>query len=133
MSSQKHSFKKPFEHIDRYEECTWLGNDTPIYEDRYTAIFNDKFPCVEGHKLFIPKKNDPEYIGKSYGLAYDYGNKWIKEGKMKGFNVGMNIGICAGQTILWPHIHFIPRHEGDSDPKGGIRHAHPAADHQQHY
>ena len=52
---------------------------------------------------------------------------------MKGFNVGMNIGKCAGQTIMWPHIHFIPRHEGDSPKKGGMRHAHPSADHYEYY
>ena len=59
--------------------------------------------------------------------------QWIKEGKMKGFNVGMNISECAGQTIMWPHIHFIPRHEGDAPKKGGMRYAHPGADHKEHY
>ena len=63
---------------------------------------------------FIPKKNTSEYIGQSYGLAYQYGKTGLKQGKMSGFNVGMNIGVCAGQTIMWPHIHFIPRHEGDA-------------------
>ena len=37
---------------------------------------------------------------------------------MMGFNVGMNIGLCAGQTILWPHIHFIPRNKDDYEGDG---------------
>jgi diadenosine tetraphosphate (Ap4A) HIT family hydrolase len=45
----------------------------------------------------------------------------------------MNIGLCAGQTIMWPHIHFIPRHEGDADKPGGLRYAHPGADHKEYY
>ena len=133
MQSEKPIYKKPFETIDNYEESTWMGNDTPFMETEYTGVFRDKYPCTPGHTLFIPKKDTPEYIGQSYGLAYEYGNKKVKEGKMMGFNVGMNIGVCAGQTILWPHIHFIPRHEGDAEHVGGMRYAHPSADHNHYY
>jgi|TARA_B100001778_G_scaffold154982_1_gene127327 diadenosine tetraphosphate (Ap4A) HIT family hydrolase len=133
MPSLKHTFKKAYEKIDRYEESTWLGNDEPIFENKHTAVFKDLYPCVKGHTLFIPKEDTPEHIGESYKLAYFVGNEWIKEGKMKGFNVGMNMGVCAGQTIMWPHIHFIPRHDGDSKEIGGMRHAHPGADHRKHY
>ena len=45
----------------------------------------------------------------------------------------MNIGLCAGQTIMWPHIHFIPRQNGDADSIGGMRHAHPGANHTKFY
>jgi len=110
-----------------------MGNDTPIFENEHTAVFNDKYPCVDGHTLFIPKKNTPEYVGQSYALAHRYGQDWIKEGKMNGYNVGMNIGLCAGQTIMWPHIHFIPRHDGDAEHVGGMRYTHPEADHKHYY
>jgi len=133
MPSKKSTFKKAYEKIDCYEESTWLGNDTPIFENDHTAVFKDKWPCVKGHTLFIPKQNTPDSIGESYKLAYYCGNEWIKEGKMSGFNVGMNIGECAGQTIMWPHIHFIPRHENDAEHHGGIRYAHPGADHKKYY
>ena len=127
------TYKKPYEKIDRFEESTWMGNDTPIFQNENTAVFRDRYPCVPGHLLFIPKHDTPEAIGESYKLAYYCGGEWIKEGKMKGFNVGMNIGECAGQTIFWPHIHFIPRHEGDAEHYGGIRFSHPGADHREHY
>ncbi len=133
MPSKKHIYKKPFEAIDRFEESTWMGNDTPIFENEHTAVFKDKFPCVKGHTLFIPKHDTPEAIGESMKLAYYCGREWVKAGKMNGFNAGMNIGNCAGQTIMWPHIHFIPRHENDSKVKGGIRHSHPGADHKEYY
>jgi diadenosine tetraphosphate (Ap4A) HIT family hydrolase len=133
MQSKKPIYKKPYEKVDHYEESVWLSNDTPIFETEFTAVFRDRYPCVEGHTLFIPKKDTPEYVGKSYELAYQTAQDWVTEGIMAGYNVGMNIGNCAGQTIYWPHIHLIPRHEGDADKKGGMRYAHPGADHKEHY
>jgi len=133
MQSKKPIYKKPFEPIDNFEESTWMGNDIPFMETKFTAVFRDRYPCVKGHTLFIPKKDTAEYIGKSYSMAYQYGKDKINSGEIAGFNVGMNIGNCAGQTIMWPHIHFIPRHEGDAKQKGGIRHAHPGADHYEYY
>ena len=133
MPSKKPIYKKPYEKVDHYEESVWLSNDTPIFETEFTAVFRDRYPCVEGHTLFIPKKDTPEYVGKSYELAYQTAQDWVAEGIMAGYNVGMNIGNCAGQTIYWPHIHLIPRHEGDADKKGGMRYAHPGADHREMY
>jgi diadenosine tetraphosphate (Ap4A) HIT family hydrolase len=133
MPSRKPIYKKPYEKVDHYEESVWLSNDTPIFETEFTAVFRDRYPCVEGHTLFIPKKDTPEYVGKSYELAYQTAQDWVAEGIMAGYNVGMNIGNCAGQTIYWPHIHLIPRHEGDADRKGGMRYAHPGADHREMY
>ena len=133
MQSKTPIYKKPFEPVNFFEESPWMGNDKPIFEDENTAVFRDKYPCVKGHTLFIPKLDTPEAIGESYKLAYYCGNQWVKEGKMQGFNIGMNIGECAGQTVFWPHIHFIPRHSGDAEKKGGMRHAHPGADHTEKY
>ena len=133
MPSKKPIYKKEYEHVDHYAESIWMGNDKPFMETDYTVVFNDRYPCVKGHTLFVPKKKSAEYIGKSYALAYDYGQKKIEKGEMTGFNVGMNMGIDAGQTIMWPHIHFIPRHKNDADKIGGMRHAHPGADHTRYY
>ncbi len=133
MQSKKSIYKKPYEKVDSVDESVWFSNDTPIMETDFTFVFNDRYPCVEGHKLFIPKENNAHFLGRSYGLAYDYGNEQIKKGNIKGFNVGMNIGLCAGQTIMWPHIHFIPRKDKDAKHIGGMRHAHPGADHKRYY
>ena len=133
MPSKKPTYKKPYEKVYHYKESVWLSNDTPIFETEFTAVFRDRYPCVEGHTLFIPKKDTPECVGKSYELAYQTAQDWVAEGIMDGYNVGMNIGNCAGQTIYWPHIHLIPRHDGDADNKGGMRYAHPGADHKEYY
>ena len=136
MPTAKPKFKKVYENIDSYEECTWLSNDKPIFENNFTAVFNDKYPSVEGHMLFVPKKNSADYIGESYKLAYSWGDEWIQEGKINGFNAGQNMGKCAGQTVMWPHIHFIPRHDGDSDLKkqlNGVRIAHPNGNNRHFY
>ena len=55
MQSKKPIFKKEYEPVDHVEESVWRGNDTPIMETEYTYVFNDRYPCVEGHKLFIPR------------------------------------------------------------------------------
>ena len=133
MPSQKPIYKKPREHIDKFEESTWFENDNPIFENQNTAVFKDLYPCTCGHLLFIPKSRDPNAIGESYKLAYYCGEEWVKEGKMQGYNVGMNIGQCAGQTIYWPHIHFIPRKTNDAEHPGGIRYSHPGGDHNEYY
>ena len=133
MPLKKPIYKKEYQPVDSVDESIWLSNDTPIMETDFTFVFNDKYPCVEGHKLFIPKENNSHFVGMSYGLAYDYGNEQIKKSKIAGFNIGMNMGIAAGQTIMWPHIHFIPRHKNDAKEIGGMRHAHPGADHKRYY
>ena len=133
MQSKEPIYKKPYENVDFVDESVWFSNDAPVMETDFTYVFDDRYPCVKGHRLFIPKENNAHFIGRSYGLAYDYGNELIKKGKIEGFNVGMNIGVCAGQTIMWPHIHFIPRRTGDAKSKGGMRHAHPEGDHSHYY
>jgi diadenosine tetraphosphate (Ap4A) HIT family hydrolase len=135
MPSKKPTFKKPREVIEYYEECTWLGNDTPMFQNKKVSVFYDRYPVVKGHLLFVPKKNDVTHVGEAYKLAFYCGEQWIKEGKMDGFNIGQNIGKAAGQSIMWPHVHLIPRHNGDCDKNtnNGIRLSHPKGDHKEYY
>jgi diadenosine tetraphosphate (Ap4A) HIT family hydrolase len=59
-------------------------------------------------------------------MAHDYGTKMVQSGDCDAFNVGMNCGIAAGQTVMYPHVHLIPRRRGDmNDPAGGVRHVIP--------
>ena len=51
MPSKKPTFKKPREVIDYYEECTWLGNDTPMFQNEKVSVFYDKYPVAKGHLL----------------------------------------------------------------------------------
>jgi diadenosine tetraphosphate (Ap4A) HIT family hydrolase len=98
------------------------------------SVWNDRFPVTPGHLLWIPKQNNIEHIKITYGAAFDHGQQQIKESKWAGFNIGQNIGLAAGQTVLWPHIHLIPRHKGDCEPgRNGIRLSFPNGDHKEYY
>ena len=137
MPSKEPTYKKPREVIEYYEECTWLDptNVPPMFENDKVSVFYDKYPVIKGHLLFVPKKNDVDHVGEAYKLAFYCGEEWIKEGKMDGFNIGQNIGKAAGQSIMWPHVHFIPRHKNDCPPgvHNGIRLSHPNGDHKEYY
>ena len=117
-----------------YEEAPWPDKHI-IHENKNIVVYKDGYPVTEGHLLFVPKKNDVNHVSEAYKLAFYCGEQWIKEGKMDGFNIGQNIGKAAGQSIMWPHVHLIPRHEGDSDPKqhNGVRLSAPNGHHINEY
>ena len=127
MPSKKPTFKKPREVIEYYEECTWLGNDTPMFQNDKVSVFYDKYPVVKGHLLFVPKKvTKREHITICFEYAWEWGVKGICDYKWEAFNVGINNGEAAGQTVMWPHVHMIPRRKGDTpNPRGGIRNVIP--------
>lgn len=98
----------------------------PIGEDFHVAVFKDDFPVTFGHLLFVPKYNTPEVIKDAFYDAYMAGLELVKSGKADGFNIGMNVGKTAGQTVMYPHVHLIPRYDGDvKNPTGGIRNVIP--------
>ena len=119
------SSNKIFDGPDELEDshAPWTG----IYrEDFHVIVYRDKYPVTEGHLLFVPKYNTPEVIQDAFYDAYKAGLEMVKSGMADGFNIGMNVGKAAGQTIMYPHIHVIPRFNGDvEDPTGGIRNVIP--------
>jgi ATP adenylyltransferase len=93
-----------------------------IREDFHIAVYLDKYPCTQGHLLFVPKFNSMAILLEAFNDAMTYGQSMVKDNKWDGFNIGMNYGNAAGQTVDWPHVHLIPRQHGDvDDPTGGIR------------
>ena len=100
--------------------------DDLVQEDFHIAVFRDKYPVSVGHLLFVPKYNTPEVIRDAFYDALRYGNEQVSQGKWDAFNLGMNCGEVAGQTVNWPHVHLIPRYRGDvEDPIGGVRNTIP--------
>ena len=90
------------------------------------SVFRDAYPVTEGHVLFVPQKEDWQHVTKCWEAAYRWGIDWVDRGYCEAFNMGMNVGEAAGQTIKYPHIHLIPRRTGDmTDPRGGVRHVIP--------
>lgn len=96
--------------------------DNQVKEDFHVVVYKDKYPVTEGHLLFVPKYNTPEVIEDAFYDAYKHGLTMVQNGECEGFNIGMNFGKVAGQTVMYPHVHLIPRRKGDiEDPTGGVR------------
>ena len=113
------------------ENCVFcnIKKENIIVESEYSQAFYDNFPVNRGHVLVIPKHHVENYFELSDIEKKDI---WNLVDKVKiiiektynpdGFNVGINIGKYAGQTIFHCHIHLIPRYKGDVDnPEGGVR------------
>lgn len=97
-----------------------------IEEDYHVKVFRDIYPVTEGHLLFVPKYNTVSVLMDCFEDAVKDGIKRVQLGEWDGFNVGLNYGAAAGQTVPWPHVHLIPRRKGDmEDPTGGVRHVIP--------
>ena len=110
-----------------------------VYENELAYASYDSYPVSEHHCLIIPKRHIKDYFELSNDelVACNDLIKIVKkeitnkDPLVKGFNLGTNIGIVSGQSILHCHFHLIPRREGDVDnPQGGVRSVIP---NKQHY
>ena len=100
--------------------------DDTVRQDFHVAVFNDRYPCTPGHLLFVPQQNSKYVLRDAFVDAFDHGKQKVDTGEWDGFNIGLNYGEAAGQTVPWPHIHLIPRRKGDvPDPVGGVRNTIP--------
>ncbi len=90
--------------------------------DFHVAVFRDRYPVALGHLLFVPQYNTDAVIMDCFETAMREGRRMIADGECDAFNIGINMGAAAGQTVMYPHVHLIPRRYGDcSDPVGGVR------------
>ena len=99
-------------------------------ENDYAYVINDAFPITEMHALIIPKRHVKTYFdlnADELGACHDLLNSMRsgildEDSSVEGFNIGMNNGTVAGQTVDHCHIHLIPRREGDViNATGGVR------------
>ena len=89
----------------------------------------DSYPVSPGHSLVIPFRHcssffelAPEEVAACMELVAQERKALDDEFNPDGYNVGMNVGQAAGQSIFHVHIHLIPRYAGDSPrPRGGVR------------
>jgi diadenosine tetraphosphate (Ap4A) HIT family hydrolase len=108
--------------------CT-LPASRIIASSELAVVVRDAFPVSPGHTLIIPRR----HIGSFFELTEDERNTMLAlldsaraglepEFHPDGYNIGINDGPAAGQTVLHLHLHLIPRYLGDrSDPRGGVR------------
>ena len=106
-----------------------LPKDRIIYETDLWIMIRDGYPVSPGHTLMIPKRHMIDYfeineqehneLQKVINLAKD---QLDSEFKPDAYNIGINCGEAAGQTVFHLHVHLIPRNKGDmDDPRGGVR------------
>lgn len=89
----------------------------------------DNYPVTPGHALIIPKRHFASFFEATederaalFDLMAETRMQLMEERKLDGFNIGINDGKAAGQTVMHLHIHLIPRYAGDcDDPRGGVR------------
>ena len=99
--------------------------------DEWFAVIADKFPVTPGHVLIVPRRAASRFgelsVPERVRLL-----EWVEWAQQRaarvispkpdGFNLGVNDGAAAGQTMPQCHFHVIPRRTGDvADPRGGVR------------
>ncbi len=100
-----------------------------VLDARFWFVIMDNFPVGKGHALVILKRHHPDMFDLSWPEwkelqdVMEHTKRHLDEElKPDGYNIGINCGQAAGQTVFHLHIHLIPRHNGDiENPRGGIR------------
>ena len=114
--------------LETYKDAPW-PDENIVFENENIVVYKDGYPVTEGHLLFVPKRTAVSHsldIMRCFEMAYRQGTEGVENGKWDAFNVGINNGVAAGQSVMWPHVHLIPRREGDTpNPKGGVRNVIP--------
>jgi diadenosine tetraphosphate (Ap4A) HIT family hydrolase len=122
--------------VDGSSDCPFCSpstDSTLVTESAQAYALADKYPVTEGHTLVLPKRHVNNYFDLS---EREQTACWIMVNRVQsllqdkhdpdGFNVGINVGTKAGQTVPHAHVHVIPRYEGDvDDPTGGVRNVIP--------
>ena len=113
--------------------CDRVARREFFLEGPLAVAFPDRYPLSPGHTLIVPKAHAADYFELAEAVQADL---WRLVGEVKGrldeefspagYNVGINIGAAAGQTVFHVHVHLVPRYDGDvPDPRGGIRYVLP--------
>ncbi|ADE12574.1 HIT family protein [Sideroxydans lithotrophicus] len=114
---------------DHADNCPFCKPDGILFENELAYAKPDKFPVNPGHLLIIPRRHIADFFltteaEKNALLSLLDKAKHHLDGQYApaGYNVGINVGEVAGQTIMHVHLHLIPRYRGDMDnPRGGVR------------
>jgi len=122
------------EHPCPFCEITQDPSSSRLFaSNEYTSVIADGYPVTDGHTLIIPKRHVASFFelteqerASMFSLLDIAKAKLEQEHKPDGYNIGVNDGSSAGQTVPHCHMHLIPRYDEDNkargaDPKGGVR------------
>ncbi len=106
-----------------------MDSKRKIYENNHVYAILDGFPVSKGHTLIITKRHVGNYFSlnsdelKSIDEALKHMKNQLDDlYHPDGYNIGINNGEAAGQTVMHLHVHLIPRYKGDMpNPRGGVR------------
>jgi ATP adenylyltransferase len=112
--------------------CRFCGLDPALAVacNALAIALRDRFPVTPLHTLILPRRHVVDYFSLSAEereacaeLLHQLRTEILAaDPSVAGFNVGMNVGAVAGQTVFHSHIHLIPRRAGDvENPRGGVR------------
>jgi diadenosine tetraphosphate (Ap4A) HIT family hydrolase len=117
--------------MDKTTTCTYcsLAQARIVEESALSIAFKDAFPVSPGHTLIVPRRHTASFFDLTLqeredmlSLIARIKHKLQDEFNPQGFNVGVNEGFAAGQTVMHTSMHLIPRYKGDvPDPRGGVR------------
>ncbi len=120
---------------NRDEHCVFCTIQREIvFEHPLAYVIKDKFEVTPGHHLIIPKRHFDNYFELKSAELLAFNELLLKtkdklrneDPSIEGFNIGINQGAIAGQTIFHTHMHLIPRRKGDvENPTGGVRNVIP--------
>lgn len=106
-----------------------IAAERVLREGEHAVVIRDGFPVSPGHTLVIPRRHVASFFDVTEAERADLlallataRDDLEREFRPAGYNVGINDGAAAGQTVPHLHIHLIPRYAGDrADPRGGVR------------
>jgi diadenosine tetraphosphate (Ap4A) HIT family hydrolase len=103
--------------------------DAVLAENALAYARPDAFPVTPGHTLLIPFRHFSSFFEATHeerAALFDLADRCrellAERYRPDGWNIGVNVGAAAGQTVMPLHLHLIPRYDGDvPDPRGGVR------------
>jgi len=106
-----------------------------VEKNELLLVVRDAYPVSEGHTLIIPRRHvaDGFELTEAEWTAIGQAMRSVKAQldetlRPDGYNIGINVGEAAGQTVFHVHVHVIPRYAGDVKlPRGGVRNVIPGA------
>jgi diadenosine tetraphosphate (Ap4A) HIT family hydrolase len=114
--------------------CDRVASGEFVAENDLVVAFFDAFPVNPGHCLIVPRRHEHDFLAltadenvAAWALIASVRARIEQARRPDGYNIGINVGIAAGQTVAHAHLHVIPRYEADvADARGGIRWVIPA-------
>jgi diadenosine tetraphosphate (Ap4A) HIT family hydrolase len=117
------------------EPCPFcnVSADRILESDRFALVIADAYPVTVGHTLIVPRRHISDIFELTVRetrsicrLLCIVRDRLDRTRAPAGYNIGVNVGPTAGQTVMHAHIHLIPRYSGDvDDPTGGVRNVIP--------